>query len=76
MCNVKKQALFTAKVLMAYAKDIMDFMVRWQDTDKMPSLDEFPVCVPAHWSAIPTLLPPLNFSEARPAAARHLRHHG
>lgn len=64
MCNGKKQAQFTAKLLMARAKGIQivdsAFLVRWQNTDKMPGLHEFPVCLPADWIAKPTLLPLLK----------------
>jgi hypothetical protein len=62
MCNSQKQATFTNKLLMARAEGvkIVDsaFLVRWQETDKMPSLHEFPVCLPADWSSKPTLMPP------------------
>lgn len=64
MCNGKKQAQFTPKLLMARAKGIKivdsAFLVRWQHTDEMPRLHEFPVCLPADWSAKPTPLPPLK----------------
>jgi hypothetical protein len=63
-CNNKRQAEFTGKLVVARAKgiDIVDsaFLVNWEETGKMPSLAQFPVCLPVDYGAEPTVLPPLQ----------------
>ena len=63
-CNDKKQAEFTGKLVVARAKGIAicnsTFLVKWQKTGEMPSLDEFNVCLPSDYGAKATVLPPLQ----------------
>jgi len=63
-CNTKKQAMLTAKLVVARAKGIFlvdcAFLVKWETTGTMPAFSEFPVCLPSAYGNDSTVLPPLK----------------